>query len=374
MRAHSPAASLSQPSSLSQRAGDLSPHKGGNLSLQSQPIEVSPQRQHEQSAEKRSKEKQEQEQRKRAPQTEQQSRESGGQAGQSPALQASHFAALLRKASAGADSRHNRSKYEYGRPSAPHLPRPPRARRRQAGPRSAGSPDDVPSYIPEGARGPARISKPGTQTTPKSPAESFGPQQSSNPAEGRGKRAVPTGSPSVDSTLGAQLDLSSPSSSELGREAEKVVSGIRSSELGSEAEKVISRIQGNLQDIVTPELAASKVATSPKSWLTGKILGLSTGAQMSKKVQSAKPASAAQQQPSTPQISTKTKHQQQRPAVQDNAGSVRGAGAGELPAPQAGGASSQRRSTRGAERQASSTPTSILKQLEGTRKRLFTKK
>ena len=95
---------------------------------------------------------------------------------------------------------------------------------------------------------------------------------------------------------------------------------------------------------------------------------------MTKKVQSAKPASAAQQEPSTPQISTKTKHQQQRPAFQDNAGSVRGAAAGELPAPQAGEASSQRRSTRGAERQASSTPTSILRQLEGTRKRPFTKK
>ena len=176
----------------------------------------------------------------------------------------------------------------------------------------------------------------------------------------------------MDSTLGAQLDISSPSASELGREAEKVISGIRSSELSSEAEKVIAGIRGNLQDIATPELAASKVATSPKSWLTGKILGLSTGAQMSKKVQSAKPASAAQQQPSTPQITTK--HQQQRPTFQDNAGSVRGAAAGELPAPQAGEASSQRRSTRGAERQASSTPTSILKQLEGTRKRLFTKK
>ena len=178
----------------------------------------------------------------------------------------------------------------------------------------------------------------------------------------------------MDSTLGAQLNISSPSASELGREAEKVISGIRSSELSSEAEKVIAGIRGNLQDIATPELAASKVATSPKSWLTGKIWGLSTGAQMSKKVQSAKPASAAQQQPSTPQISTKTQQQQQRPAWQDNAGPVRGAAGGELAAPQAGGASSQRRSARVAERQASSTPTSILKQLEGTRKRLFTKK
>ena len=220
--------------SLSQRAGDLSPYKGGDLSLQSQPFEVSPQRQHEQSAEKRSKEKQEQEQRQRAPQTEQQSRASGEQAGQSPAPQASHFAALLRKASAGADSRHNRSKYEYGRPSAPHLPRPPRAYRRQAGPRSAGSPDDMPGSVQDRARRSARIRKPGTETAPKSSAESSRHQQSNRPAEGRGDRAVSAGDPSVDATLGPQLDLSSPSSSELGREAEKVVSGIRSSELGSE--------------------------------------------------------------------------------------------------------------------------------------------
>ena len=254
MRAHSPVEILSQPSPLSQRAGDLSPDKGGNLSLQSQPIEVSPQRQHEhEPAEKRSKEKQEQEQRKRAPQTEQQSRESGGQAGQSPALQASHFTALLRKASAGADSRLNRSKYEWGRPSAPHLPRPPRAYRRQAGPRSASSPDDMPGSLQDRARRSARIHKPGNETALKSSAESSRPQQSNRPAEGRGDRAVSTGDPSVDATLGPQLNLSSPSPSELGREAEKVISGIRSSELGSEAEKVISGIRGNLQDIATPE-------------------------------------------------------------------------------------------------------------------------
>ena len=231
----------------------------------------------------------------------------------------------------------------------------------------------MPSSIPEGARGSARISKPGTQTTPKSPAESFGPQQSNNPAEGRGKRAVPTGGPSVDSTLGAQLNVSSPSASDLGKEAEKVISGIRSSELSSEADKVIAGIRSNLQDISTPELAASKVTTSPKSWLTGKLgnLGLSKGSQMSKKVQSGKSAPAAQQQPSTPRISTKT---QQQPAWQDNAGPVRGAAGGELPAPQAGGVSSQRRSSRVAERQVASTPASILKQLGGSRKRLFTKK
>ena len=90
---------------------------------------------------------------------------------------------------------------------------------------------------------------------------------------------------------------------------------------------------------------------------------------MSKKVQSGKPASAAQQQPSTPQISTKTKHQQQRPAFQDKAGSVQGAAGGEQPATQAGEAA-----TRVAERQASTAPTSIFRQWEGTRKKLFSKK
>ena len=293
----------------------------------------------------------------------QQSGQSGEQGGQSPAPQAAHFTALLRKAAVGADSRLNRSKYEWGRPSAPHIPRPPRARRRQARPRPAGSPDDVPSAIPDGSRRPTSIGKPGTQTTLKSPAESFGPQQSSHPAEGRGTTAIPTGSPSVDSTLGAQLDISSPSASELGREAEKVISGIRSSELSSEADKVIAGIPGNLQDISTPELAASKVTTSPKSWLTGKLgnLGLSKGSQMSKKVQSGKPAPAAQQQPSTPQVS-------QPAAGQHNAGPVREGAGGEPPALQAGGVSSQRRSSRVAERQGANTPGSIL------RKRLFTKK
>ena len=177
----------------------------------------------------------------------------------------------------------------------------------------------------------------------------------------------------MDSAPGAQFNVLSPSASELGTEAEKVISGIRSSELSSEAEKVIAGIRGNLQDISTPELAASKVTTSPKSWLTGKLgnLGLSKGSQMSKKVQSGKSAPAAQQQPSTPRISTKT---QQQPAWQDNAGPVRGAAGGELPALQAGGVSSQRRSSRVAERQVASTPGSILKQLGGPRKRLFTKK
>merc|ERR1711884_687861 len=47
VRAHSPVEILSQPSPLSQRAGNLSPYQGGDLSLQSRPIEVSPQKQHE---------------------------------------------------------------------------------------------------------------------------------------------------------------------------------------------------------------------------------------------------------------------------------------------------------------------------------------
>ena len=162
----------------------------------------------------------------------------------------------------------------------------------------------------------------------------------------------------------------SPTASDLGKEADKVIAGIRSSELGSEASKVIAGIRSNLQDISTPELSASKATTSPKSWLTGKLgnLVLSRGGQVSKKVQSNKPAPAAQQQPSTSQIS-KT---QQQPARQDNAGPAQRAAGGELPAPQAGGVSSQRRSARVAERQAASTPSSILKQLG--RKRLFPKK
>ena len=148
-----------------------------------------------------------------------------------------------------------------------------------------------------------------------------------------------------------------------------MISGIRSSELSSEAEKVIAGIRGNLQDISTPELAASKATTSPKSWLSGKLgnLVLSKGSQVSKKTQSGKAAPAAQQQPSTPQIS-------QPAAGQDNAGPVREGAGGEPPALQAGGVSSQRRSSRVAERQGASTPGSILKQLGGPRKRLFTKK
>ena len=227
----------------------------------------------------------------------------------------------------------------------------------------------MPSAIPDGPRGPAGISKPGTQGASKSPAESFSPQHSGTHAEGRGKSAVSTRSPLVDSAPGAQFNVPSPSASELGTEAEKVISGIRSSELSSEAEKVIAGIRGNLQDISTPELAASKATTSPKSWLSGKLgnLVLSKGSQVSKKTQSGKAAPAAQQQPSTPQVS-------QPAAGQHNAGPVREGAGGEPPALQAGGVSSQRRSSRVAERQASSTPASILKQLEGTRKRLFTKK
>ena len=181
VRAHSPVEILSQPSPLSQRAGNLSPYQGGDLSLQSRPVEVSSQRQHEQESAARGSKEQEQEQGKRAPQTVQQSGQSGEQGGQSPAPQASHFTALLRKAAVGADSRVGRSKYEWGRPSAPHISRPRRAYRSKARSRLAGGPNDVPSAIPDGPRGPAGISKPGTQTTPKSPAESFGPQQSSHP-------------------------------------------------------------------------------------------------------------------------------------------------------------------------------------------------
>ena len=135
------------------------------------------------------------------------------------------------------------------------------------------------------------------------------------------------------------------------------------SQLGTEAEKVIRGIQGNLQDISTPELAASKAATSPKSWLSGKLgnLVLSRGSQVSKKTPSGKAAPAPQQQSSTPQVS-------QPAAGQYNAGPVREGAGGEQPAPQAGGVGSQRRSSRVAERQGANTPGSIL------RKRLFTKK
>merc|ERR1711940_496493 len=60
VRAHSPVEILSQPSPLSQRAGNLSPYQGGDLSLQSRPIEVSPQRQHEQKSAATGSEEQEQ--------------------------------------------------------------------------------------------------------------------------------------------------------------------------------------------------------------------------------------------------------------------------------------------------------------------------
>ena len=152
----------------------------------------------------------------------------------------------------------------------------------------------------------------------------------------------------MDSAPGAQFNVPSPSASQLGTEAEKVIRGIR----------------GNLQDTSTPELAASKATTSPKSWLSGKLgnLVLSKGSQVSKKTQSGKAAPAAQQQPSTPQIS-------QPAAGQDNAGPVREGAGGEPPALQAGGVSSQRRSSRVAERQGANTPGSILKQLGGPRKR-----
>merc|ERR1711873_3878 len=259
--------------------------------------------------------------------------QSGEQGGQSPALQAAHLTTLLRKAAAGADARVGRSKYEYGRPGDTHVSRPRRAYRSKARARLASGSDDVSSEVPDGPGGPAGVRKPGTPAAQKSPTKSFSPQHSDYRAEGRGKSGVSTGSPLVDSTLRPQLNVSSPSASDLGKEAEKVISGIRSSELSSEADKVIAGVRSNLQDISTPELAASKVTMSPRSWLTGKLgnLVLSKGSQMSKKVQSGKPAPAAQQQLSTSQIS-KT---QQQPACQDNAGPAQGAAGGELPAPQA---------------------------------------
>merc|ERR1712173_59437 len=134
-------------------------------------------------------------------------------------------------------------------------------------------------------------------------------------------------------------------------------------------------VNHDLGDIVTfeaPELAASKVTMSPRSWLSGKLGNLMSpkGSRMSEKVQSGGLAPAAQQQLSTAQIS-KT---QQQPARQDNAGPAQGAAGGEQPALQAGGVSSQRRSARVAERQAASTPSSLRKQIQSTRKRLFPKK
>ena len=163
----------------------------------------------------------------------------------------------------------------------------------------------------------------------------------------------------------------SPSASDLDKEASKVISGIRSSQLSSEAGKVVAGVKSHLKDISTPELAASKVAMSPTSWLSGKLGNLMSpkGSRMSEKVQSGKLGSAAQQQLSTAQIS-KT---QQQPARQDNAGPAQGAAGGEQPARQAGEESSQRRSARVAERQAASTPSSLRQQIQSTRKRLFKK-
>ena len=395
MRADSPVEVFSQPDPISQCAGNLSAHQGGDLSIQSRPVEVSTQRQHEQeSAAAGGGEEQIQEQGRRAPQTPQQSGQPGEQGGQSPTPQATHFTALLRKAAAGTDSRHNRSKYEYRRPASPHLPRPRRAHRSKASSRLAGGFDDMPGIVSEGPRGPAGISQPGTQGASQSQAESFSPDHSGTRAQGRGKPAVSARSPNVDPAPGSKFSFPSPTASQLGTEAAKVIRGIRgslqdtsrtpghqdtrtpghqdtcrtppspsASQLGTEAEKVIRGIQGNLQDISTPELAASKAATSPKSWLSGKLgnLVLSRGSQVSKKTPSGKAAPAAQQQSSTPQVS-------QPAAGQYNAGPVREGAGGEQPAPQAGGVGSQRRSSRVAERQGANTPGSIL------RKRLFTKK
>merc|ERR1712173_501041 len=92
-------------------------------------------------------------------------------------------------------------------------------------------------------------------------------------------------------------------------------------------------VNHDLGDIVTfeaPELAASKVTMSPRSWLSGKLGNLMSpkGSRMSEKVQSGKLAPAAQQQLSAAQIS-KT---QQQPACQDNAGPAQRAAGGEQPA------------------------------------------
>ena len=128
MRADSPVEVFSQPDPISQCAGNLSAHQGGDLPIQSRPVEVSTQGQHEQeSAAARGGKEQIQEQGRRAPQTPQQSKQPGQQGGQSPTPQATHFKGLLRKAAAGADSRHNRSKYDYQRPASSHQPRPRRA-------------------------------------------------------------------------------------------------------------------------------------------------------------------------------------------------------------------------------------------------------
>merc|ERR1711873_329761 len=160
--------------------------------------------------------------------------QSGEQGGQSPAPQAAHLTTLLRKAAAGADARVGRSKYEYGRPGDTHVSRPRRAYRSKARARLASGSDDVSSEVPDGPGGPAGVRKPGTPAAQKSPTKSFGPQHSESRAEGRGKSGVSAGSPVVDSTLRPQFNVSSPSASDLGKEAEKVISGIRSSELSSD--------------------------------------------------------------------------------------------------------------------------------------------
>merc|ERR1712079_402161 len=120
-----------------------------------------------------------------------------------------------------ANSRHNRSKYDYQRPASSHLPRPRRAYRSKASSRLASSFDDMPSIVSEGPRGPAGISQPGTQGASKSQAESFSPDHSGTRAQGRGKSAVSARSPIVDPAPGSQFSVPSPSASQLGTEAEK---------------------------------------------------------------------------------------------------------------------------------------------------------
>ena len=425
LRAHSPAEVNAHSSSVSQRSGRLSADQSRDLSFQSRSIEVPPQ--HEQAAASGSEERdeghgekqdeeQEQEQ-KRAPQPLQQRGQSGEQGEQSPTPQAAHFTALLRRAATGADARVSRSKYEHGRPGETHISRPRRSYRSKARSRLAGGFDDVSSEVPARFGGPASVRQPGTQATPQPPKQSFGPQYSNSRTEGRGKPGVSAGGPNVDPTQRPQFNVSgtgasdkeaaaaekvitrsterstersntlmknldkdlreyfgfeeSPSASDLDKEASKVISGIRSSQLSSEAGKVVAGVKSHLKDISTPELAASKVAMSPTSWLSGKLGNLMSpkGSQMSEKVQSGKLGSAAQKQLSTAQIS-KT---QQQPARQDNAGPAQRAAEGEQPARQAGEESSQRRSARVAERQAASTPSSLRQQIQSTRKRLFKK-
>ena len=144
---------------------------------------------------------------------------------------------------------------------------------------------------------------------------------------------------------------------------------------------MIKGIRKNLKDIATPNVQhTSNSPTTPRSWLTGKMLTrsqFSAASQVAQKVQSAKSASA-QQQPTTSQIAITTK-QQQRPALQPGqaspgqgrAGPAQEVPVGEQTAAQASEAGSLRRSVRVAEHQ---TPTSILRQLGGRGKRLFSKK